>query len=80
MFACKDIFAKPSITQAHGVCIGRSPKTCVARLSAYIIAYFITNEKGGFFEKQGVNFIKQPKRTGLGVFSKYVSKKDGQTE
>ena len=38
MFARKDIFAKPSITQAHEVCIGLRQKACAARLSAYIIS------------------------------------------
>ncbi len=37
MFARKDIFAKPSITQVCGAHIGLRPKACSARLSAYII-------------------------------------------
>ena len=40
MFACKDIFAKPSITQAHKVRKGRSPKLALARLTAFIIPQF----------------------------------------
>ena len=37
MFARKDIFAKPSITQAHKVRKERSPKLASARLPAFII-------------------------------------------
>ena len=37
MFACKDIFAKPSITQAHKVRKGRSPRTCDSK--AFCVYY-----------------------------------------
>ena len=40
MFACKDIFAKSSITQVCEAHVARRAKTCEARLSAYIISYF----------------------------------------
>ena len=39
MLACKGIFARPSMTQANGVCEAERPKTCVARLSAFIIPH-----------------------------------------
>ena len=42
MFAYKDIFAKPSITQAHKVRKGRSPRLALARLAAFIIPCFLS--------------------------------------
>ena len=39
MFACKDIFAKPSIASCAEPHIGQSPKTCPARLCEQIIPH-----------------------------------------